>query len=77
MTTTASGPGVDIADLTITPGTSALADEPTVEIVVPEDASSVVPVNYLLPSWFCEIDPATNGINLKPDYESSTGKIIK
>jgi hypothetical protein len=57
-----------------TPGTSALADEPTAEIVVPEDASSVAPVNYLLPSWFCELDPATNGIYLKPNYKSSTEK---
>jgi hypothetical protein len=74
IATTASGPGVYIADLAITPGTSTLTDEPTAEIVVPKDASSVVPVNYLLGSWFYEIDPATNGINLKPNHESSTGK---
>jgi hypothetical protein len=70
MATTASGPEIYLSKLATIPGTSALADKPTAEIVVPEDASSVVPVNYLLPSWFCEIGPATNGMSLKLDHKS-------
>jgi hypothetical protein len=70
MVTTASGPRVYVADLVITPDTSALADEPIAEIVVPEDAASVAPGNYLLLSWFYERHPATNGMNLKLDHKS-------